>query len=99
LSSCKRKYTDNEAASSKNNEASSSTEPVREKPEGRKYDTNYLFRGFTDIDVDGEERPQYLLCMKVLAVENMNPNKLKRHLVETVHAVYGGKHLTFTIEI
>jgi hypothetical protein len=36
--------------------------------------------GFTNIDVDGEERPQYVICMEIYAVESMKPNKLKRHL-------------------
>jgi hypothetical protein len=35
--------------------------------------------GFTGIDVDGEERPQYLLGMKILAADSMKPNKVKRN--------------------
>jgi hypothetical protein len=31
--------------------------------------------GFTSIDIDGEERPQYLLCIKILAVDSMELNK------------------------
>jgi hypothetical protein len=66
-------------------EANSSRETARNKPECRKCSTKYLSFGFTDIDVDGEERPRCLRCMKTLAVESMKPNKLKRN-DETVHA-------------
>jgi hypothetical protein len=41
--------------------------------------------GFTLAEVDGKERPQCVLCMKVLASECMPPSKLKRHL-ETNHS-------------
>jgi hypothetical protein len=50
----------------------------------RKYDDSYLDFCFTSTEVDGKERPQYLLCMKVLESECMLPNMLKRHL-ETTH--------------
>jgi hypothetical protein len=33
--------------------------------------------GFTDIDGHGKKRSQYLLCMNILAEDNMKPNKLK----------------------
>ena len=46
----------------------------------RKYDDSYLDFGFTSTEVNGEERPQCVLCMKVLAPECMLPSKLKRHL-------------------
>jgi hypothetical protein len=49
----------------------------------RKYDS-YLDFGFTLTEVDGEEMPQCVLCMKVLASECMLPSKLKCHL-ETTH--------------
>jgi hypothetical protein len=64
VSGYKRKDRDNEAVSSKDNEASSSTETVCEKPKWRKYDTNICFFGFTNIDNDAEGRSRYLLCMK-----------------------------------
>jgi hypothetical protein len=50
----------------------------------RKYDDNYLDFGFMSTEVDGEERPQCVLYMKVLASECMLPSKLKCHL-ETTH--------------
>jgi hypothetical protein len=34
-------------------------------------------------EVEGEERPQCVLCMKVLASECMLPSKLKHHLKTT----------------
>lgn len=43
------------------------------------YDS-YLDFGFTSIDVWHQERPQCVLCVKVLAPESMLTTKLKRHL-------------------
>jgi hypothetical protein len=54
------------------------------KSKNRKHDDSYLDFGFTSTEVNGEERPQCDLCMKVLASECMLPSKLKRHL-ETTH--------------
>jgi hypothetical protein len=48
-----------------------------------KYDS-YLDFGFMSPEVDGEERPQCVLCMKVLASKCVLPSKLKHHL-ETTH--------------
>jgi hypothetical protein len=48
-----------------------------------KYSIKYVSLGFINIDVDGKDRPQCLLCMNVLAADSMNSNKLNRHL-ETV---------------
>jgi len=56
----------------------------------KKYDTKYLSFGFTYINVDGKERPQCLLCIKILAADSMKPNKLKWYL-QTVHAGCVGK--------
>jgi hypothetical protein len=53
------------------------------KRKNRKYDDCYLDFGFTSTEVDGEERPQCVLCMKVLASERVLPSKLKRHLEAT----------------
>jgi hypothetical protein len=50
----------------------------------RKYDDSYLDFGFTLTEVDGEEGPQCVPCMKVLASECMLPSKLK-HCLETTH--------------
>lgn len=50
----------------------------------RKYDDNYLSLGFTSTIVNGDERPQCVICLQVLASDSMKPNKLKRHL-DTKH--------------
>jgi hypothetical protein len=44
-----------------------------------KYDDRYLDFGFTSTEVDGQERPHCVLCMKLLASESILPSKLKRH--------------------
>lgn len=46
----------------------------------RKYDDSYLNFGFTCTIIGNEERPQCVICLKVLATESMLPNKMKRHL-------------------
>jgi hypothetical protein len=51
----------------------------------------YAF-GFTNIDVDGEDRLQCLYYTEILAVNSMKQDKLKRHL-ETVHTECVGKIL------
>ncbi|XP_060846219.1 zinc finger BED domain-containing protein 5-like [Rhopalosiphum padi] len=56
----------------------------------RKYDDSYLDFGFTSTEINGEERPLCVLCMKVLAPECMLPSKLKRHL-EANHKYTIGK--------
>lgn len=64
------------------------------KPKYRKYDDKYLDFGFACIEVNNEERPQCVICMKVLSVEAMLPSKLKRHL-ETNHPSMVGKPRAF----
>jgi hypothetical protein len=64
--------------------AGSSRETARKKHKYRKYDTKYLSFGFTNNYVDGEERPQYLLCMKIFAADRMKQN-------ETVYTECVGK--------
>jgi hypothetical protein len=44
------------------------------KRKNRKCDDSYLDFGFTSTEVDGEERPQCVLVMKVLASECMLPS-------------------------
>jgi hypothetical protein len=85
---------ENEAGSSKNIEAGSCTEMVYERSECRKHNTQYLYFLFTNIDVNGEEKPQYLLSTRVLAADSMRANKCRRYL-ETTHAECVGKHLLF----
>lgn len=50
----------------------------------RKYDDSYLSLGFTRTIINGQERPQCVICLAVLASDSMKPNKLKRHL-DTKH--------------
>lgn len=74
-------------------EASTSDKGVKRR-KYRKYDDSYLNFGFTSVEVNHEERPQCVLCLKILAVENMLPSKLKRHL-ETIHPTMVGKSREF----
>lgn len=69
----------------------------RPKSKTRKYDPSYLNLGFTSLEVDGEEKPQCVICLKVLAADSMKPNKLQRHL-ETLHREYVNKPRDFFVE-
>ncbi|XP_069083619.1 zinc finger BED domain-containing protein 5-like [Pleurodeles waltl] len=60
----------------------------------RSYDTSYLNFGFTCITINGEIRPQCVVCGMTLANESLKPNKLKRHL-ETAHGLLVGKNTDF----
>jgi hypothetical protein len=62
-----------------------SSQPGISKPKSRKYDESSLSFGFTSVVIKGEQRPQCVLCLSVLAADSMKPNKLKRHL-ETKHS-------------
>lgn len=53
-------------------------------PKRRKYDNSYIKFGFTSIEVNGETRPQCVICAIVLANDALKPAKLERHL-KTVH--------------
>lgn len=72
--------------SSKKRNVSEVTNSIKteKKRKYRKYDDAYLDFGFTCTVVGNEERPQCVICFKVLAAESMLPNKMKRHL-EAVH--------------
>jgi hypothetical protein len=75
----------NKCCESENKEGASSTSGKSvKKRKNRKYDDSYSDFGFTSTEFDGEERPQCVLSMKVLASGCMLPSKLKRHL-ETTH--------------
>ena len=60
----------------------------------RRFDDAFVGLGFTSVMVGAEERPQCLLCLKVLAVESLKPNKLKLHL-ETTHPEHKTSRLIF----
>jgi hypothetical protein len=64
----------NKRCESENNESTSlSSGNSLKKRKHRKYDDSYLDFGFKSTEVDGEEMPQCVLCMKVLASECMLP--------------------------
>lgn len=64
------------------------------KTKTRKYDDTYLVFGFTCMTVCNEERPQCVVCLKVLASDSLKPNKLRRHL-ETNHPEHKDKSVDF----
>ena len=46
----------------------------------RKYSDEYIKFGFTSIVDKGVEKPQCVVCYKVLGVDSMRPSKMKLHL-------------------
>jgi len=60
----------------------------------RKYDESYMQFGLTSIIVSGEEKPQCVLCNKVLFNDSMRPVKLKQHS-ENVHPQTKNKDRSF----
>jgi len=56
----------------------------KKKQKFRKYNDSYLNFGFISTVVEKVEHPQYVICLKVMVVEGMLPNKMKRHM-ETFH--------------
>lgn len=63
-------------------------------PPKRKYDDDYIKLGFTSIEINGETRPQCVLCTAVLANDALKPSKLERHL-KTVHAYFSNRSREF----
>ena len=54
----------------------------------RKYDDSYIKWGFMKfVEKDGAERPQCVLCYKVLAEASLKLSKLKAHLV-SIHPTH-----------
>ena len=72
----------------------SAIEDDRPKKKFHEYSDSYLDFGFTFILRNGEEKPQCVICSKVLASESMLPNKLKRHL-KTSHPQFVDKPRDF----
>ena len=60
----------------------------------RNYDESYLQCGFTSIVVNNKERPQCVLCNKVLSNDSMRSAKLKHHL-HHVHSHSKDKEKTY----
>ena len=46
----------------------------------QRYNDSYSEYGFTCIINNGEERPQCVICNKVLSNDSLKPRKLKQHL-------------------
>ena len=76
---------------------SSHTTMSTTKAKTRKYDETYLAFGFTSITVGEEERPQCVVCLKILASDSLKATKLKRHL-ETTHPEHKHKPVDFFLE-
>jgi len=60
----------------------------------RQYNEIYMQYGFTVIIESGEEKPQCVLCNKVLSNDSMRPTKLKQHL-KNVHPQNKDKDKSF----
>ena len=52
----------------------------RPKKKSHRYNDSYLDFRFMFIMQNGKEKPQCVICSKVLASESMLPNELKGHL-------------------
>jgi len=89
----KRKYATNEDTGTASGNKKAQEQGNRE-PKTRKYDLSYLSLGFTNIVIDGKEKPICLICMTVLSAESMRPGKLKRHLT-AMHPDYVDKHIEY----
>ncbi|XP_078504354.1 SCAN domain-containing protein 3-like [Lissotriton helveticus] len=70
------------------------TDVEKRASKSRKYDASYLDLGFTCVTINGEIKPQCVVCGMTLANESLKPNKLKRHL-ETKHGSLVGKNTDF----
>jgi hypothetical protein len=70
----------NNRSESENKEGTLSTSGKNVKERKNWKYGNCFDLGFTSREVDGEERPQCVLHIKVLASESMLPSKWKRHL-------------------
>ena len=55
---------------------------------------NYLNLGFTLVEVNGEVRPQCIICLEVLAHSSLKEVKLQRHL-KSKHSKYVDKSCDF----
>ena len=60
----------------------------------QKYDESYIQFGVASVIVHSEEKPQCVLCNKVLSNDSMRPAKLKQHL-ENVHPQHINKDKTY----
>ena len=58
------------------------------------FNEKFLKLGFTLVEINGEVRPQCVLCLKVLAHSSLKETKLQRHL-KSKHKKYLDKDLKF----
>lgn len=75
-------------------ESSPNVPASQAKVKTRKYDEAYIAFGFTSTTVGNEERPQCVVCLKILACDSLKPNKLRRHL-ETTHPEHKDKPVDY----
>jgi hypothetical protein len=68
--------------------------PAEKKRRLRKHQTDFLTFGFTYQLVNGEERPQCVMCGEVLANNSFNARNLRKHLT-TKHESLVNKPLQF----
>ena len=60
----------------------------------RKCSEEFLKYGFTFIVEAGIEKPQCVICNKIMLTESMNPNKMKRHF-DAKHPNFAGKDVQY----
>ena len=60
----------------------------------RTYSEEYLRFGFSFLEEKGVQKPQCVLCMKVLSAESMKPFQLRRHF-EKEHRTYKDRNISF----
>jgi hypothetical protein len=74
---------------------SSSSSSEEEEEEGKERKGKERKGRFINIDADGEERPQYLLCTKIL---DLDSTKLNQRAIFKQCMMYVGKTPEFFIE-
>lgn len=87
------------SSSSEQSEVPDSSDEIeygKRKTKYRRYDDRYLDHGFMCLEVNNEEYPQCVICLKVLPAESMLLSKLKDHL-ESLHPHVIGKPREFFI--
>ena len=60
----------------------------------RKYIEEFFKYGFTFIVEAGIEKPQCVICNKIMSAESMKPNKMKHHF-DAKHPNFAGKDVQY----
>ena len=60
----------------------------------RKYSEEFIKYGFTFMVEAGIEKPQYVICNKIMPAKSMKPNKMKRHF-DAKHPNFAGKDVQY----